>query len=350
MLKLKRRKKKLANTFGSEAVFAKDKDAREKILVIKHGALGDFFLALGPMAAIRKFHKDAYIILLTTKPFVALAEASKLFDEILVDKRPKAWQWGLWRGLREKMRRHAFTRVYDLQTSDRSSLYFKVIRDAPNGKRPEWSGIAKGCSHPDTNPERGVMHTLERQMEQLRLAGVPFSERPNLNFVKIDLQELRIRFGLKEKYALLVPGGSAHRPEKKWPAIAYAQLAEYLAELGIQVVLIGGAIDEKILNLIHKRCPKALNLGEATTLFDLAGLGQNALVAVGNDTGPMHVFALAGAPTLTLFSKESDPKRCAPRGPETDDLNMTIREDDLSTLSVKKVIQALTDLLTKRLS
>ena len=41
----------------------------QRILVIKLGALGDFIYALGPMAAIRRHHKDARITLLTTAPF-----------------------------------------------------------------------------------------------------------------------------------------------------------------------------------------------------------------------------------------------------------------------------------------
>ena len=60
----------------------------EKILVIKLSAFGDFILALGPMAAIRRHHADAQITLLTTAPFVSLARESGYFDDICVDLRP----------------------------------------------------------------------------------------------------------------------------------------------------------------------------------------------------------------------------------------------------------------------
>ena len=59
----------------------------ERILVIKHSALGDFVLATASFQAIRRHHPGARIVLLTTEPFVALAEASGLFDDIWVDPR-----------------------------------------------------------------------------------------------------------------------------------------------------------------------------------------------------------------------------------------------------------------------
>ena len=44
-----------------------------RILVIRHGALGDFVLSFGPFAAIRAQHPQAETTLLTTRPFVTLA-------------------------------------------------------------------------------------------------------------------------------------------------------------------------------------------------------------------------------------------------------------------------------------
>ena len=53
-----------------------------KILVIKHGALGDFVLSMGPFAAIRVHHAQAQIALLTTAPFAELARRSGYFGRI----------------------------------------------------------------------------------------------------------------------------------------------------------------------------------------------------------------------------------------------------------------------------
>ncbi|MGB0555535.1 MAG: glycosyltransferase family 9 protein, partial [Alphaproteobacteria bacterium] len=75
------------------------------VLVIKLGALGDFIQALGPFAAIRRHHPANRIILLTTPPFVRIAEASSCFDEVHSDGRPEWWQFSKTRALRNWMRR-----------------------------------------------------------------------------------------------------------------------------------------------------------------------------------------------------------------------------------------------------
>ena len=114
------------------------------ILVIKLGALGDFVQALGPMAAIRAHHKDQRITLLTTTPFAGFAKASGYFDDIWIDGRPGGMDLAGWFKLLSRLRNGGFGRAYDLQTSDRSSFYYRFFW--PNF--PEWSGIARGCSHP----------------------------------------------------------------------------------------------------------------------------------------------------------------------------------------------------------
>ena len=92
-----------------------------RILVIKLGALGDVVLALGPFEAIRKHHPKAHIVLLTTTAFKDFLQSSGYFDEIWTDNRPGFWKISEWRKLKSKLRGANFTRVYDLQTSDRSS-------------------------------------------------------------------------------------------------------------------------------------------------------------------------------------------------------------------------------------
>jgi len=305
--------------------------AVQRILVIKLGALGDFVQALGPMAAIRKHHAGAHIVLLTARPYEAFAQASNLFDEVWVDEeRPKAWQIGRLLRLRQKLKSGAFDRVYDLQTSDRSSFYFYILGPGP---RPEWSGIARGCSHPHANDDRGLMHTLERQREQLAMAGIQDVPAPDLSWAKADVA----RFALRAPYALLVPGGAPHRPAKRWPAERYAELANHMLAEGLTPVLLGARAEQGVLQLIAHDAPGCVNLCAKTDFLDLAVLAQGARVAVGNDTGPMHLIAAAGCASVVLYSHDSDPALCAQRGPRVD----IVRRESLQSLSEAEVWAAL---------
>ena len=137
-----------------------------KILVIKLGALGDFVLAMAAMKKIREAHPGAQITLLTTPPYEALAKLSPYFNAVEADGRPDTF--GDWVTLVRRLRRAHYDRVYDLQTSSRSSSLRSALGPFP----PQWSGIAVGASHRHLNKGRDLMHTLERQADQLRVAGI----------------------------------------------------------------------------------------------------------------------------------------------------------------------------------
>jgi len=160
-----------------------------RILVIKLGALGDFIQACGPFKAIRDHHAEAKITLLTTSPFLPLGEASGCFDTVWADERPSVLQIPGWIRLRRLLLSGEFTRVYDLQTSDRTSFYFKLFR---RSCPPEWSGIARGCSHPHRNPGRDSMHTLDRQSEQLGQAGINHVPLPELQWLSSPIGKFNL--------------------------------------------------------------------------------------------------------------------------------------------------------------
>ncbi len=83
---------------------------------------------------------------------------------------------------------------------------------------------------------------------------------------------------------------------------------------GLAVGVIGGPGEAEIGHVLTAAAPGVKNLIGQTDYAQIAGLGARAALAIGNDTGPTHVVAAAGAPTVVLFSAESDPALCAPRG------------------------------------
>jgi ADP-heptose:LPS heptosyltransferase len=288
-----------------------------RILVIKLGALGDFVQALAAMKHIRLAHPKAHITLLTTPPFEALARASPYFNAIENDGRPAGL--GDTMAMIRRLRRTGYDRVYDLQTSSRSSFYFQLLRPFA----PQWSGVAFGCSLPHKNPQRARMHTLERQADQLKAAGIwPDAPTSAGMAPPADLSWILNRKGASRPmasagtarpYALLIPGASAHRPEKRWPVARFAELGEALRKRGLDVLVIGGPQESSLAMAIQRKV-QARDLTGRTDFAQIAALGARATVAIGNDTGPIHLIAAAGAPTVVLFSSASDPALCGPRG------------------------------------
>jgi ADP-heptose:LPS heptosyltransferase len=316
----------------------------KKVLVIKLGALGDFVLALAAMKKIREAHPRAKITLLTTPPFEALAKLSPYFNSVETDGRPS--DFGDLTALLGRLRKARYDRVYDLQTNSRTNWYFQALRPFP----PQWSGIAAGCSLPQRGKARYHMHTLERQADQLKQAGIwpdaptepGGAPAPDLSWILRRIKEPRPVAGAAapRPYVLLVPGGSAHRPEKRWPVESYAQLAALLKARGLDIVIIGGPQESAMARQIQKAVGQARDLTGRTDFAQLAVLGAKAALAVGNDTGPTHLLAAAGAPTIALFSDASDPELCGPRGHVA-----VIRSPDLKALPVSTVASAAIALL-----
>jgi ADP-heptose:LPS heptosyltransferase len=298
------------------------------ILIIKLGALGNVVLAMNAFAAIRAFHATVRISLLTTAPYADWLRLSPWFDEVLVDSRPAWWNLsGVYR-LRRMLTRPGFTRVYDLQTSGRSSHYFRLL---PRTTKPEWSGIVSRGSHPDRDPDRARMHDIDRQTSQLRQAGIVTIPSADLSWCQGDID----RFGLPQDFVVLVPGSAPHRPEKRWPASRYQALAQALRTQGLTPIVVGSTAEAPIARDI----PAALDLTGQTSFGDLADLGRAARFAIGNDTGPMHLLAAMGCPEVVLFSHASDPALCAPRGPDV----RVLRRPNLASLEVEAVLAELPD-------
>lgn len=278
----------------------------KNILIIKHGALGDFMMATGPFAAIRNHHKNDRIILITTTPFENLARTSNYFNNVWIDNRPPAWKFWQWNKLRTKIKNQNFDMVYDLQTSSRTSKYFQMLNPTP----PNWNGIAPGCSHPHTNPDRTKMHTIERQRDQLATAGITNVPMPDLSWLKNDITD----FNLPNKFALLIPGAAPHRTEKKWPAQKYGELANHLVDQNITPVILGTASESHDAQTIQQICPDAISLIGKTDFGHIAELARAATLCVGNDTGPTHLISLCDCPSFVLFSGHSNPDLTRPRG------------------------------------
>jgi ADP-heptose:LPS heptosyltransferase len=322
-----------------------------RILVIKFGALGDFAQVFAPMQAIRRAHPDAEITLLTTPPYETLAAASGLFDHIDTDGRPKGWI--AWLKMAARLRRARYDRVYDLHTSKGSTRLWWAMLPRP----PEWSGIARFGSHPQTRPDRNGLHNLDRMADQLHMAGIgpayvegeapagdlSFAVRASLAKAKAEgFDSVAGKFGLTPPFALLAPGASASRLEKLWPTERYTELAVELFKRGVNVAVLGGPDQAAMAAEIRARAPGAVDLtGAKTDQLDFAGLGAEALLCVGNDTGPVHMATYAGAPGVMLLStRVSNPAHVGPRTAMTQ-----LFAPDLGTIATAEVLTALAPLL-----
>lgn len=301
---------------------------REKILIIKLSAFGDFILSLRSFQAIRAHHPHAHLSLLTRAPFVTLAQNSGLFDAIQTDEAPRGLQIIRWVRLWRWLTTNRFDRVYDLQRNDRSACYFYLSRLC-GGPRAQWVGKVRGCSHRQIIPAGTVSLVTTREDQQLALVGIKNNPHPDMSFIQADLSVFR----LPERFAVLVPGGAVHRPDKRWPVAQFIELAQQISRK-MAVVVLGTAAEQQVCSRLAQACAGVINLCGQTSLEQIAVLGRAACFAVGNDTGPMHMLSTNGCAVLVLYSKASNPQKIRPLGP-----CVTVHQvDDLSALGVQEVL------------
>lgn len=303
------------------------------ILVIKLGALGDFFIALGAMQAIKKHHEGDKITLLTTKSFKAFAEKTGYFDEIMVTKRSSIFDIAEWFRMFKFFNNGNFSRVYDLQMQDRTKWYYRLFT-----KKPEWSGVIQNSPLAYKNPDWKKLHAFKRHEEILKVAGIKETPIPDISWMRVDVSEMLKKKGVTKPFIMLIPGSSAAHSEKRWPAIRYAGIALKFIKDGYDVVVAGGPDEIDLLEKIKKICPQAKILSPKTSFYDIYSVAEKAAGIIANDTGLGHISALTHKPIVSLFcSKKSSAELSAPIGKNV----ACIEAEDMDDISVKDVYDLL---------
>jgi ADP-heptose:LPS heptosyltransferase len=265
------------------------------ILIIKLGALGDVVLALPLIEQLLRHHEGEQVTLLTAPSWRQLVTSFPGLEIVTFERRGAGSMLRLFNWLL----RQQFDAVYDLQGSLRSRI-MTLLTQADMRAGPQ---AALAYTHAPI-PGRDVMHAFDRFNSVLTAAGVAVAE-PGLRLPSDAATGSRVthwlqRHGLAGKPLVLVhAGGSPAWPSKRWPEQSFSELAQALAGQGLAVVWLGSAAERDL----NRRLARTVGV-DATAAFslaELAVLGGHARFVLSNDSGPMHVLALAGVPVYALF-------------------------------------------------
>lgn len=293
------------------------------ILVIKLSAIGDVIHALPVSYAIKETYPEARLTWIVEPPARELLVDNPYIDEILVfeKKKFKASLRGFWENfgpLRKKLKAGHFDIALDLQGLGKSAAlaYFSgAPRRYGTVDMREGSGLFSKPVHGDN----AQGHIVERYLDVARAIGcrverVAFPLAVSAEDEEIARQRLR-EAGVPEArdYAVLAVG--TNWPNKRWPTRDYAALADWLFERRIIPVFVGGGpLDEHLIADITRLAlvPPVTLVGQ-TTLKQLTAVISEASVVIGGDTGPVHLAAGLGVPTVMLMGP-TDANRNGPYG------------------------------------
>ncbi len=298
-------------------------DTINRIVVRAPNWLGDVVMSVAALRELRRLFPRAHITVVARPGTAKVFEDADFIDEVIAYDRTglrSAWQQA------RDWKIRGFDLALLFQNAFEAALIAFLARIPLRfGYGTERRGflLTHSIETPTWKDERHEVFyylNLVAELESLLLGSKTEVEPDYQLAVSLDRKqrgtEILSKHGVAigEPLVLLCPG-SVNSRAKRWPAERYAELADRLSESKVNVALIGspGELDVSQKVLEHCRHAPVLLTGK-TSVRDLTSLISIADALVTNDTGPAHIGAALGTPTLVIFGP-TNPLTTRPFGP-----------------------------------
>jgi ADP-heptose:LPS heptosyltransferase len=298
---------------------------RRNVLILHTGALGDFVLCWPLVLALGRLHPQSRIIVVTQASKGVLAEAALRVESTDIEH---GWH-ALFAGDAK-----ADPRVITLLDGAHAIYSFPAGADEAFTKNlVARAPAAKVVALRTIPPEGWTRHASEWLLEQLKAEP---AVRTAVEQILRSVATRGIGTGRSHDGDVVIHPGSGS-PQKSWPAKRFLELIERLKRNRRDVrVLLGEAELERFSDVEIKSFEQSAAVRRPANYLELFNELRSAGELVANDSGPAHLGAIVGVPTLTLFGPASDAAVWKPLGPRV----MVLAEASLEKLSVAKVLAA----------
>lgn len=316
-----------------------------RFLLVRLGSLGDIVHALPVAAALRAAFPGARLDWLVEARWQELLELNPALSNVIpVDTR--AWRRALWRprtwrslnGVVGTLRRARYDIAFDLQGLYKSALLAWLSR-APRRVGFE-RAFAREAGATRFYTERvrppAGKHVVEMN---LALAGAACPAAGGKEAARFPLpvsaeEDAQVEEWLRAnhlvEFFLLSPGGGWGA--KRWPLERYAQVHNAVARArGWRSVVNVGPGEEALFNEFLKHARVTRPVQASLPLRQLVALLRRARLVISGDSGPLHLAAALGTPTVGLYGP-TDPARNGPYGPRA----VALHRRELATISHKR--------------
>src|SRR6266850_6638970 len=284
-----------------------------RIVVRGTNWVGDAVMTVPALREIRRLFPDAHITLATRSWAEGLFEDAEFLDDLMVHEG---------NGLRSvihqvrEWRRRSFDLAILLPNSLETALVASLA-GIPLRVGYATDGRQRLLTHPLELPESRDSHhevfyylNIIARLEWLVNGTQSFlNTQPDASLEVSESRKLAARnllrtSGITEgpRLIALCPG-SINSRAKRWPVDRYATLADrFIDEYGADVLLIGSSAEKEVsLEVSGRMRNKTVMLTGKTELKDLVAVLSLVDLLVTNDTGPAHIAAALGRPTLVIF-------------------------------------------------
>jgi lipopolysaccharide heptosyltransferase I len=290
------------------------------IALVKLSSLGDVVHALPAAGALRRSFPRARLTWIVERREAALLRGNPALDEVVpVDTRG-------WRRVRTpvgalaaagalaELRRHLAGARFDVAVDLQGLLKSGILTMAT--RAPLRIGFAAGrCREPlaalftnrHVSPAADARHVVEQNLALLEPLGVSGARiefpLPTHAAAETRAEDFLAAAGLKPRDRLVVVNPGAGRPDKRWPADRFRDLARRLAgDAGAAPLVVWGPEERELAEAI---AGGPVALAPPTDLDTLLSVLRRASVVVAGDTGPLHLAAALGVPCVGLYGPTS---------------------------------------------
>lgn len=303
-----------------------------KILIVKVSALGDVVHALPVLPYVHSIYPDCEVDWLVEESFVPLLEGHQLINDVIVLHTKKWRKLPFLKMLQEflafvKCLRHKrYDYVFDIQGNSKSGLFTLLSKGRykygfDRSQVREWPNLLATNYKVSLAPSQ--RHVIQRSLAVVR-AAFPDGDSSNPPDVGALLPvQPAAAAQVKRQLSQLNPGSAklvvlhygTTWKTKLWSLANWQQLAVKLVEQGDVVPLLtwGNNAEYQAATAIAEATEGKAVIWPRGTLPELVALLDRVNLVVGCDTGPIHIAAAVGTPTVSIF-RVTDAQRNAPVG------------------------------------
>lgn len=290
-----------------------------KVAILRLDHLGDVLLALPAVQALEKALPRAQVDFIVgpwAKDIVGIAglqSSSRIFSASWFSRSVKGQ--GV-QNLEEMLRQGGYKVGIDLR-GDFRHIWAMYRAGIPHRIGPIRTGLGFLLTHPIISP--GGIHEIEMNFNCLEQAGLQLPDKPPFPRLFIRPEDKEAQQKVRRQLGITRPVVALHATclasAKRWPTDNWRQLIEELPG-NMDVVLIGTGMEKSGMEEIQKGSKRMVFLAAGLlSLPALAAFLKDCKLFIGVDSGPAHIAAAVGTPTLSLYSGTNVASQWAPRGP-----------------------------------
>ena len=279
------------------------------------GWIGDMILLTPALRALKKGLHDANITVLVNPLVKELMERNPYLDSVIVyDKRgTQKGIRGMWK-MADRLKLERFDIAVILHPNSVRSAILSYMAGIPERVGSKIRG--RGPFLTMKVAWRRNVHEVQRYLDVVS-SIVNVDRNGKLEFWGIREEDETFVNDVLGDHTGPVVGINPFTtwPSKRWPVERFARLVDLISCRFDTRVVLTGDIDDAYLGskLMKQVSSKPINLIGHTTLWQLGALIKHCHLYVTCDSGPMHISAALGTPTVSLFGP-TDPVRHSPYG------------------------------------